>query len=160
MEAAYRHRFVRDTNNPPPMTDTPTARDDRIIAAVDRHGFLNSTHIAALFCDSPTNHKRILNRLSKLYHHRYLERREGRAKDPIVYGLGFRGGRYLGERPGTTRARAAQAERTRSTTRHYERHALAIADFMVAQEISCRALPSLRVAEETELQGGRAVTAT
>ena len=145
-----RNRFERDTKNPPPMASDPTPRDVRMIASVDRNKLLNSKQISALFAASPSNRKRILNRLCKLHHHGYLERRRGMANDPIVYGLGLRGSRYLGERPGFTRARAAQAERTRKITRHYEAHALGISEFMVAQELSCRARRSTRVIHPEE----------
>ena len=154
MKTAYRPRFEQDTDNPPPMADPPTGRDHEFIVAADRHDFLTSHHFAALFASSPTNYKRVLNRLRLLTHNGYLQRRKRRANLPMLYALGSRGARHLGKRPGTTRARAAQVERARGITRDHERHALRITDFMVAQELSCRRHPMHRMIHPDELLEG------
>ena len=115
-----------------------------IVRHVARHRFLRSTHISALL-DAP--HKKILERLSPLYHGGYLDRPRaqieyhvrGAGSAPLIYALGNRGARLLHARHGYDTAEIDWTHKNRESGREFMLHTLAIADFGVSLTIACRA---------------------
>jgi len=122
-----------------PMILTP--RDLAILRAVHRHRLLRSTHLVALTGGS---RQATLRRLQLLFHHRYLDRPPMQldwythGSEPFVYALGSRGAEALaaeGElKPGALRPET----KNRDLSRLFLRHALAVAEVMVAFEVACR----------------------
>src|ERR1700728_4384896 len=97
-----RPRFARAAT---PPSFQITDRDAEIVRQVARHRFLRSTHISQLL-NAP--HKKILERLSPLYHAGYLDRPRaqleyhvrGGGSAALVYALGDRGASLLVARDG------------------------------------------------------------
>ena len=120
-----------------------TERDVAIVREVARHRFLRSTHISQLL-DAP--HKKILERLTPLYHTGYLDRPRaqleyhvcGGGSAPLVYALGNRGAELLFARDGYDKADIDWAHKNRKTGREFILHTPAIADVSVALSIACR----------------------
>lgn len=120
---------------------TLTSRDLDILRAVYRHRLLRSTHLKALADGSPQT---TLRRLQLLFHHGYLDRPAMqldwyvRGSEPLAYALGNRGAQALaagGElKPGALRSET----KNRDFSRLFLRHTLAVAEVMVAFEVSCR----------------------
>jgi hypothetical protein len=114
-------------------------RDLVILRAVHRHRLLRSTHLVALSGGSPQT---TLRRLQLLFHHSYLDRPAAQldwyaqGSEPLVYALGNRGAAVLaaeGERGGVLRW-----DKSRTVSRQFLRHTLAVAEVMVAFEVACR----------------------
>jgi hypothetical protein len=135
-----RPRFTR-AETPPAFQITD--RDVEIVRQVAQHRFLRSTHISQLLAAS---HKKILERLSPLYHAGYVDRPRaqleyhvrGGGSAPLVYALGNRGARLLAERDGYDNADVDWAHKNRETGREFISHTLAVADVRVALSLSCR----------------------
>lgn len=135
-----RPRFARaDTAPAFQITD----RDTEIVRQVARHRFLRSTHVSQLV-DAP--HKKILERLSPLYHAGYLDRPRaqleyhvrGGGSAPLVYALGNRGAQLLFARDGHDKTNIDWTHKNRETGREFILHTLAIADVSVALSVACR----------------------
>jgi hypothetical protein len=133
--AKRRPRFTRAA--PPPFR--LTTDDLRLLAHVQRHRFLRSTHIAQFL--PHRSHQKLINRLSALYHAGYLDRprtqldyfaRSGSA--PMIYALGNKGAAALSRVFDLLPEATTWAENNRTAQRPYIEHALLIADFMVPIE--------------------------
>jgi len=116
-----------------------TPRDLLILRAAQRHRLLRSTQLIAL---SDGSRQTTLRRLQLLFHHGYLDRPPAQldwysqGSEPLVYALGSRGGAVLaaeGKRGGTLRW-----DTSRTVSRQFLRHTLAVAEVMVAFEVACR----------------------
>ena len=150
-----RPRFAR-AETPPAFQITD--RDVEIIRQVARHRFLRSTHISQLL-DAP--HKKILERLSPLYHAGYLDRPRaqieyhvrGGGSAPLVYALGNRGAGLLFARDGYGNAEIDWAHKNRETGREFILHTLAVADVRVALAAACRAHGAISVQSAHQLLG-------
>jgi hypothetical protein len=118
-----------------------TDRDRALIGHVSQHRFLRSTHLLSLV---PGSRQQLLRRLQLLYHHGYLDRprlqidyyRAG--SRAMVYGLGNKGMKLLQGEATIRRRRLDWDARNRMVTRFFMEHTLAVADAMVALELSCR----------------------
>lgn len=151
MEFSRLPRFKRTTSVP---RIEITARDREIIRLVYAHRFLRSSHLCTLIAGSS---QQILRRLKLLYHHSFLERpraqltyyhRGGSAC--IVYGLGNKGAALLKEERGNSFGRLDWNDKNQSIGGTFLKHALLVADIMVAVELASR-LSGTRVLIETDL---------
>jgi hypothetical protein len=146
-----RSRFVRAAE--PPLLQL-TDRDIEIIRQVAAHRFLRSTHISQLL-QAP--HKKILERLTLLYHAGYLDRPRaqldyhvrGGGSAPFVYGLGDRGANVLKQNRGSVRV--VWTRKHAKAGRQFIFHTLAIADFRVALEVACRGHDGLQLQQPADL---------
>lgn len=142
-----RPRFFR-AETPPSFQITE--RDVSIVRHVARHRFLRSTHISALL-NAP--HKKILERLSSLYHAGCLDRPRaqieyhvrGGGSAPLIYALGNRGARLLHPPDGYDNADIDWTHKNRESGREFILHTLAIADLCVSLTIACRAHGAVRL---------------
>ena len=131
-------RFERSQNiSPFRLTD----RDLEIIRHVFEHRFLRSTHLVSLL---PGSRQQVLRRLQCLFHHGYLDRPRAqidyyrKGSKTMVYGLGNKGMQLLEREDGISPCKLDWTARNRSITRFFMEHTLAVADVMVALELSCR----------------------
>jgi hypothetical protein len=116
-----RPRFSR-AETPPAFQITE--RDVEIVRHVARHRFLRSTHISQLI-NAP--HKKLLERLSLLYHAGYLDRPRaqleyhvrGGGSAPLIYALGNRGAQLLCAHDGYDRADIDWAHKNRESGREF-----------------------------------------
>ncbi len=136
-----RARFDR-ADSPRPFQITE--RDVEIVRQVAGHRFLRSTHISRLLDDG--SHKKILERLTVLYHAGYLDRPRaqleyhvrGGGSAPLVYALGNCGAQLLIARDGLERVNLDWARKNHQSGREFILHTLAVADFRVALAVACR----------------------
>ena len=132
-----------------------TARDQKIIRLVNRHRFLHSSHILALLDGNP---QQIVRRLQLLYHHGFLERprcqldyyHQGGSR-PIVYGIGNLGANLLSREHGIPVGKIRWGEKNNAIGRVYLEHALFVSGVMVAVELACRAVGTVRLLTEDEI---------
>jgi hypothetical protein len=135
-----RSRFTR-AEVPPPFQITE--RDIALVREVAQHRFLRSTHISQLL-EAP--HKKILERLTPLYHAGYLDRPRaqieyhvrGGGSEPLVYALGNRGAQLLEAQDSFDGADVDWAWKNQQSGREFILHTLAIADVCVALTIASR----------------------
>jgi hypothetical protein len=135
-----RSRFTRAAT---PPSFQITERDLAIVRHVARHRFLRSTHISRLI-DAP--HKKILDRLTALYHAGYLDRPRaqleyhvrGGGSAPLIYALGSRGAQLLCASDGYDKTNIDWAQKKRESGREFILHTLAIADVSVTFAVACR----------------------
>jgi hypothetical protein len=131
-------RFQRSPNIAPLLL---TERDRALIRCVFEYRFLRSTHLLSLTPGSP---QQVLRRLQQLYHHGYLDRPRAQidyyryGSQPMVYGLGNRGMELLEHEDGISHRKLDWTARNRSITRYFMEHTLAVAEAMVAIEVSCK----------------------
>ncbi len=153
VKANRRPRFRRADETPAFQL---TERDIEIMRQVARHRFLRSTNISQLL-DAP--HKKICERLTLLYHARYLDRprsqieyhaRKG-GSEPYIYALGNQGARLLKEHCGFDQTNVDWARKNSDSTRHFLLHTLAVAEFRVALAAACRPRPDIRIIWPEEL---------
>ena len=129
-----RSRFVPAAESPPFLL---TPRDIEIIRQVARHRFLSSTHISDLLA---APHKKIGDRLTFLFHGKYLDRprgqkeryRDGGGSERMVYALANRGAQLLIEQDGHGKADIDWTRKNREATHRFIQHTLAIADVRVS----------------------------
>ena len=142
-----RKRFARSAL--PHLRLTPD--DIAIIRHVARHRFLRSTHLVRLLPHRSA--KKIVERMGQLYHAGYLDRpraqldyydRAGSA--PMVYAPGDRSNEVISEI-----SRVDWRDKNRQARRPYIEHTLAIADVMVAVELSARRRKDLELLDEQAL---------
>jgi hypothetical protein len=134
-----RPRFTRAAEPPPfRLTDD----DVEIIRQLARHRFMRSTHIAALVGRSLD---RTNDRLSRLFHHAYLDRPRAQldyyptsGSAPLVYALADRGARLLIERDGFEFANVEWSRKNREAGRPFIEHQLEIVDFYVGLHCASR----------------------
>lgn len=131
-------RFKRSANIPAVRL---TERDRTIIRLVHQHRFLRSSHIVDLVGDS---RQPLLRRLQLLYHHGYLERPRAQiayfrnsGSRRMVYGLGKKGAALLKAEVSVSHG-IRWSEKNRSIRRLFFEHVIAVSDFMVALELTCR----------------------
>lgn len=143
---ARRSRFKRDAAEAVRLTDDDLA----IIRHIARHRFLRSTHLTRLMPHrSP---KKLLERLTELYHNGYLDRPRAQldyyataGSAPIVYALGNAGALALAERDGMDRAQVDWTWKNRSVGRLFIEHTLLTADVLVAAQSASTRRPDVRV---------------
>jgi len=146
-----RSRFQRSNDAPPIHL---TERDLTIIRHVHKHRFLRSTHVRKLVGGSSDV---VLRRLQLLFQHGYLDRPRAqidyyrRGSQPITYGLGNKGAQELAQRFGVEPGKVNWTDKNRCINRLYLEHTLAVADVMVAIELSCRDKEQARLIEMDEL---------
>lgn len=138
-------RFRReDAGKAVELTDDDVA----IIRCVYRHRFVRADDLYRLFSDRTPD--RISRRLTALYRAGFLDRpiaqidrfRQG-GSQAFVYGLDTAGARLLKEKFAIPIGVANWKSRNRSYTRESLDHTLAISQFMVGVEVSCRARDEL-----------------
>lgn len=133
-----------------------TERDVEIIREVAAHRFLRSTHISRLLQGS---HKKIVERLTALFHAGYLDRPRSQldyhvragGSAPFVYGLGNRGADLLAERDDAEGAAIDWMRKNDKAGRQFLLHTLEIADFRVALRAACRAHAEIGLRQPGEL---------
>jgi len=147
-----RKRFQRSAA-PDPMQ--LTERDLQLLAHVGRHRFLSSTHLAALDGGSPQN---VLRCLRALFDHGYLDRPRAQlaavpleGPQPMVYGLAPKGARLLREHGHHLTGGGDWTEKNKRAGAIFLEHTLAVADFMTAIELSCRARSDISLIREHEV---------
>ena len=148
-----RARFRRD--NPPPLR--LTADDLAILRHVAAHRFLRSTHLVALM-NRPA--KKIIERLSALYHNAYLDRPRAQldyyataGSAPFVYALGNNGADVLAEIDGHPRSKIDWTTKNRSAGRLFIEHGLMVAQLMVALDLALRRRHGIRLIGASEILG-------
>jgi len=133
-----------------------TERDVEIVRQVSQYRFLRSTHISQLL-DAP--HKKILERLTPLFHAGYLDRPRaqleyhvrGGGSAPHIYALGNRGAQLLIDRDGLEHANVDWTRKNKETGREFILHTLAIADFRVGLTVACRARSDISLHHANQL---------
>ena len=140
---ASKPRFRRDGDVPRmELTDDDVA----ILRAVYRYRFARADDLYRLIGRSPD---RLSRRLTLLFRNEYLDRpiaqidryRVG-GSQPLVYGLGAAGARYL-KKHGTPIGKTDWRSRNRTYTRENLEHTLAVSRFLIDLELACRATPGL-----------------
>jgi protein involved in plasmid replication-relaxation len=144
-------RFQR-LENPRPFA--LTMRDLNLLAHVARHRFLSSTQLTALDGGSPQN---VLRSLRTLYDHGYLDRPRAQlaavpvlGPQPLVYGLGTNGARTL-RAYGYRLGGGDFTEKNKRAGAIFIEHTLAVAEFMTALELSCRARSDVELVRERDI---------
>ena len=148
-----RSRFV-PADEAPSFLITP--RDVEIIRQVARHRFLSSTHISDLLA---APHKKIGDRLTFLFHGKYLDRprgqreryRDGGGSERMVYALANRGAQLLIEQDGYGKADIDWTRKNREVTHRFIQHTLAIADVRVGLVRAVRSRSGLELLEPQQL---------
>lgn len=134
-----RPRFER--SDPPPFQ--LTGRDIEIIQNIGEYRFLRSTQISQLLGAS---HKKICERLSRLYHAGFLDRpraqieyhRKGGGSRTIVYAISNRGAGLLQEFRGRDHRQYDWQSKNRDAGRVFLNHALAISEFRVSLRVALK----------------------
>jgi hypothetical protein len=147
-----RKRFERSAA---PLPMQLTDRDLQLLAYVGRYRFLSSAQLAALDGGSTQN---VLRCLRALYDHGYLDRPKAQlAAMPIegpqamVYGLAPKGARALREYGHRLNGGGDWREKNKRAGAVFIEHTLAVADFMTALELSCRAQSDVDLIHEQEI---------
>ena len=148
-----RPRFTRATELPLMQI---TDRDAEMVRHVAVHRFLRSTQISKLL-DAP--HKKVIERLSLLYHANYLDRPRaqleyhvrGGGSEAMVYALGSEGARLLAERNGFNLTYSDWTRKNRDTGREFILHSLAVADIAVALTTECRTHNGIKIHHPAQL---------
>ena len=148
-----RSRFVPAVA-PPSFLITP--RDVEIVRQVARHRFLNSTQISDLLA---APHKKICDRLTFLFHGKYLDRphehrkfyRPGGGSERMVYALATRGAQLLLEHGTRIDPALDWARKNREATHRFIQHTLAIADVRVGLLRGIRSRPGFTLLEPEQL---------
>jgi hypothetical protein len=147
-----RPRFRR-ASEPPAfrLTDDDVA----IVRQLARHRFLRSTHIATLVSRSLD---RTNDRLSRLFHARYLDRPRAQfdyyptaGSAPFVYALADRGARLLIEHDGIEFANVEWSRKNRNAGRPFIEHQLEIRDFYVGLQCAARARADVQLVHPDEM---------
>ncbi len=151
--AKRRFRYARAAT-PPAGQITP--RDVEIVRQVMRHRFLTTQQIADLL-EAPV--KKIVDRLTFLYHHAYLDRphehrkfyRPGGGSDPMVYALATRGAQLLIDHGFAADPSLDWSRKNREATHRFIEHTIGIADLRVALVRAVRARPGFQLVEPEQL---------
>src|SRR5581483_4696703 len=159
MESSRLPRFYRSSL---PDAIQITDRDREIIRLIYRHRFLRSSHISALVVGS---RQQLLRRLQLLYHHGFLERPRAQldyyykgGSRQIAYGLGSKGRLVLKEELGARYRELDWGDKNRSVGRIYLEHALFVSDVMVAIELACRSMGTIRLLTADQITVGGEIT--
>ena len=152
---APRTRLPRFRRAPEPPAFRLTDNDVAIVRLLARHRFLRSTHIATLVGRSLD---RTNDRLSKLYHHGYLDRPRAQldyyptaGSAPIAYALADRGARLLKERNGIDFANVEWSRKNREVGRPFIDHQLELMDFSVALQLAAARRDGVRLIHPDEM---------
>jgi len=148
-----RSRFVPAAEAPSFLV---TPRDVEIVRQVARHRFLSSVHISDLL-DAP--HKKICDRLTFLFHARYLDRprgqkeryRDGGGSERMVYAVTSRGAQLLLDNGTRIDPSLDWARKNREATHRFIQHTLAIADIRVGLVSAIRTRPGFELLEPDQL---------
>jgi hypothetical protein len=148
-----RPRFTRTKDAPRFQL---TERDLAVVRNVARYRFLRSTHISQLL---DASNKKIVERLSLLYHAGYLDRPRsqlqyhvrGGGSAPLVYALGNLGAQLLRSRGGAESLDVDWTQKNRESGREFILHTLATADLSVALAAACRGHSGLELQEADAL---------
>jgi hypothetical protein len=146
-----KRRFVREAPDPFQLTE----RDITLIRLVAQHRFLRSTHLSDL-CQAP--HKKVCDRLTRLFHAGYLDRpraqfeafRDSGGSSAMVYALGNRGARLLIEH-GIDATEVDWSRKNNLAGRQFIQHTLAISDVRVQLQRAIRQRPGCQILEPNEL---------
>src|ERR1700754_2962421 len=110
-----RSKFRRAAPEPLRLTDD----DLGILRHISRHRFLRSTHLIRLL--PHRSYKKLLERLTALYHNGFLDRPRAqldyfavRGSAPMVHAIGNRGALLLGQHDGMDRAQVDWTWKNRS----------------------------------------------
>lgn len=141
---ASKPRFRRE--GPAPRMEL-TGDDIAILQAVYRHRFVRADDLYRLIGRSSD---RLSRRLTLLFRNEFLDRpiaqidryRAG-GSQPLVYGLGAAGARFLKEAHGTPIGKTDWRSRNRTYTRENLDHTLAVSKFLIDLELACRKTPGL-----------------
>jgi hypothetical protein len=131
-----------------------TERDLHLLAQVGRHRFLSSAHLVALDGGSSQN---VLRCLRALFDHGYLDRPKSQlASMPLgpqamVYGLAPKGARLLRDYGHHLKGEGDWTEKNKRAGAVFIEHTLAVAGFMTALELCCRARSDLDLIREHEI---------
>lgn len=120
-----------------------TERDLDLIQCVYRHRLLRTSHLLKLLGQDFSSIKTLRGRLSKLYHHGYLDRvREENdfapGTNPVIYAVATKGVSLLAQGRGVHKTKTDITFANRRLSRLFIEHALLVADVMVAFEAACR----------------------
>jgi hypothetical protein len=150
-KTTYQQRLPKFNRKRPPE-ETPVEvqpRDVEILKLVYQYRFLNSDHIRALMNDH--NSKAITQRLTKLYRAGYLDRPleqvrlyykyDQQGSSPIIYALGQRGARILGEN-GYEINQSDWARNNREIRERNLLHDLGVANFGVTLKLAIEKTPN------------------
>lgn len=151
-DSPRRARFRRDTPQPMRLTDDDIA----IIRHIARYRFLRSTHILQLL--PGRSDKKLIERLSALYHNQYLDRPRAQldyyataGSAPMVYALGNRGAQVLTESGEVERASIDWTWKNRSVGRAFIEHTLLTADCEIAFVCAARKRDDVVWISDTEI---------
>lgn len=148
-------RLPRFERSPSIKPISVTARDREILRYVHTYRFLNSIHIERLLA---APRQSVLRRLHLLYHHGFLTRPQAqieyyrRGSSPMVYGISTKGAKLIGKAGASPRCRIT--EKNDIVGRSFLKHALLVADILVAVEVAARNLPNIRYLPQNEILPG------
>jgi hypothetical protein len=153
MTIRRRKRFERSAL---PIPMQLTERSLRLLAEVGRHRFLSSAQLVLLDTGSPQN---VLRLLRALYDNGYLDRPRQQlwsmfiqGPQAMVYGLAPKGVRALREHGYLLHGEGDWTERhNRRGGAIFIEHTLAVAKFLTAVEVSCRARTDVELVRDHEI---------
>lgn len=152
MTSKRRPHFRRVKSPPVRITDDDIA----IIRHVARHRLRRSTDLTRLL--APRSPKKIVERLTTLYHSGYLDRPDAQRdyftagkRVPYIYALGNRGADLLHAIEGTDPPKVDWTDKNRDMSRRYFRHRLMIGDIASAVERISKHHPSVLVLHKNEI---------
>ena len=140
-----------------------TDRDLELIQTIQRHRLLRTTHLVKLLSGEFSTVKTLRGRLSKLYHHGYLDRvREQNdfapGTNPMIYAVSSKGLALLVQRRDFHKPKTDITATNRELSRLFIEHTLLIADVMVAFEAACQKDPVRIITPEEVLARAPAAT--
>lgn len=141
-ESPRKPRFKRTPSEHIQLTE----RDIDIIECIYRHRLLRTNHVLKLLKNQFATVKTLRGRLSKLYHHGYLDRvREENdfapGTNPMIYAVATKGVSLLADGRGVHKPKTDITAANRRLSRLFIEHALLVADVMVAFEAACQGQP-------------------
>jgi Replication-relaxation len=136
-------------HNPPVIQITED--DITMLRHLAKHRFLRTSDISRLL-ERP--YKKIQERLSALFHNRYVDRPRQQLEfyspneaGNYVHALGNAGARLIAELDDTEAAKVDWTDKNRDATRPFIKHTLLIADVMVGLELATRNHPTIDLIE-------------
>lgn len=140
-----RSRLIRDTANLSPIRLTP--RDFELLTALSEYRLLTTTQIRKLFFRS---RHRARKRLFKLWQHKLVDRlfrpvSLGDRPSDVIYKLALHGARLLARHKGFSEEAMPEARRIKKLSSLFLDHTLAVNDFRIALERSCRETTDARL---------------
>lgn len=146
-------RFSRSEEAP---TLALTERDIELVSEIAKHRFIRSTQLSELLGGS---HKKLCARLMKLFHAGYVDRPlaqlayhiRGGGSSPIIYALGHRGARLLTKHRSTSHEGTNWTKNNRDAGREFMLHALAVTEFHVQLQKSCKRRSEITLLDKTHM---------